>query len=285
MLNIEPLHRDLGARITGVDLADELDDDTVEEIQAAVDDYSFVCFPEQEMDDERHMAFTKRLGALENNHIVYGRTGKHVYFGDVGNVLPDGTVQGNKDPRIVFLTANEMWHTDSSFREVPSKLTVMAAYEVPEEGGATQYVSTRAAYARLPADMQETIDPLIAIHDYVFSRSKVAEVAEDHAATLPPVKHKMVRTNPGNGAKNYFVGSHAREIVGWDEQRSRALLDDLVARAIVEDAVYTHQWAPGDLVIWDNRCLLHRGTGYDADKYRRRMRFMRVSNEVNSLDE
>jgi alpha-ketoglutarate-dependent 2,4-dichlorophenoxyacetate dioxygenase len=285
LLRVEPLHRDFGARIAGVDLAQDLDDATTEAIRAAIDEYSFVCFPGQDMNDERHLAFTRALGELENNHIVFGKTGKVVYFGDVGNVLPDGAVQGNADERIKFLTANEMWHTDSSFREVPSALSVMAAYEVPKKGGQTQYASTRAAYARLPAEMQAEIDPLIAIHDYLYSRTKVAPVEPGHAATVPPVKQKLVRRNPRSGAKNYFVGSHARAIVGWDEVGGRALLDDLTARATVADAVYTHAWRSGDLVVWDNRCLLHRGTGYDADRYRRRMRFTRVSNVVNTLKE
>ena len=128
---------------------------------------------------------------------------------------------------------------------------------------------------------------LIAEHDYVFSRSKVGPdaVTPSHAASLPPVQQKLVRSNPRTGAKNIFVGSHAKSIVGWSFEDSRALLDDLLERATADEHVYSHAWQPGDLVIWDNRCLVHRGSGYDADKYRRYMRQTRVKGAGSSMDE
>ena len=166
-------------------------------------------------------------------------------------------------------------------------LSIMCAYEAPDEGGATEFVSTRAAYRRLPDDMKAEIDPLIAVHDYVFSRSKVSPdaVTPSHAASLPPVQQKLVRTNPRTGAKNYFVGSHAKEIAGWNEKDSRVLLDNLLDRATREEHVYSHAWKPGDLVIWDNRCLIHRGSGFDADRYRRYLRQTRVRGAGSTLDE
>ncbi|MPY75255.1 MAG: TauD/TfdA family dioxygenase [Alphaproteobacteria bacterium] len=277
-LTIEPLHPEFGARITGVDLRARLPAETVDAIRAAIDDYSFLCFPDQPFDDARQLAFTRSLGEPEPNHVKLGQEGKVEYFGTIGNVQDDGSKVGNSHKRTVFQTGNNMWHSDSSFRPVPTYVSIMCAYEVPEEGGRTEYVSTRAAYRRLPEPMKAKIDPLIAVHDYVFSRSKVAPdaVSPSHAASLPPVRQKLVRTNPGTGAKNYFVGSHAKEIEGWRFEDSRALLDDLLARATAPEHIYAHAWRPGDLVIWDNRCLVHRGSGYDADKYRRRMRQTRV---------
>ena len=163
----------------------------------------------------------------------------------------------------------------------------MSVHEVPAEGGATEFVSARAAHARLDPDKQAQIEPLIAIHDYVFSRSKVAPdaVSPSLAKSLPPVRQKLVRRNPGNGKANFYVGSHAREIVGWDYDESRTLIDGLLEEAVGEAHIHRHQWQPGELVIWDNRCLLHRGTGYDADKYRRYMRQTRVRGAGSSLDE
>jgi len=158
-------------------------------------------------------------------------------------------------------------------------------YEVPDEGGQTQYVSARSAYQRLPNESKKMIDPLVAIHDYVFSRSKVAEVDPSHAASLPPVKQKLVRENPATAEKNYYVGAHAKTITGWDHMSARGLLDDLLDRATRPEHIYTHDWEPGQLVIWDNRCLLHRGTGYDADKYRRYMRQTRVRGAGPTLEE
>ena len=178
-----------------------------------------------------------------------------------------------------------MWHTDSSFRKVPSFVSIMMAYEVPEEGGETQFVSARSAYTRLSEDMKEKIDPLEVIHDYVFSRSKVVDVDPKHAASLPPITQRLVRKNPNTGAKNFYIGSHAKEIVGWNYDDSRSLLDELLAQTTVAELIYTHKWQPGDLVIWDNRCILHRGTGYDADKYRRFMRQTRVAGLGPTLEE
>jgi len=286
-LNFEPLHDDLGARITGLDAGKPLSGDDLAALQTAIDDYSFLCFPNQDMNDERHLAFTAQLGDPEEGHVALGESGKVVYFGTIGNVQPDGGTLGNDHRKTKFLTGNNLWHSDSSFRPVPARFSIMCAYEVPGEGGETEFVSLRAAHGRLDEETQERIDPLVAIHDYVFSRSKVAPdaVSPSLAASLPPVPQKLVRSNPGNGARNYYLGSHAKTIRGWNDKDARALLDDLQDRATRPEHRYSHAWQPGDLVIWDNRCLLHRGSGYDADKYRRHMRQTRVRGVAPTLEE
>ena len=207
------------------------------------------------------------------------------FFGTIGNIGKDGTQQGNDHKETRFGSGNHMWHSDSSFRQVPTMVTITYAHEVPDEGGQTEFVSCRAAYAGLPDAMKAEMDGLVAIHDYVFSRSKVAPVDPSHAASLPPVEQRLVRTNPSTGARNYFVGSHARSIVGWDEAASRNLIEDLMARATREQNILSHTWRPGDLVIWDNRCLLHRGRPYDADRYRRYIRQNRVCGVGPTLEE
>ena len=284
---IEPLHAEFGARLTGVDLRPPLADGVVEEIRQAIDDYSFLWFPAQPFDDDLQLEFTRALGEPEENHVSLGREGRIEYFGTIGNVRGDGTARGNADKHTRFLTGNNMWHSDSSFRETPSFVSIMCAYETPSESGETLFVSGRAAYQRLPDALRATIDPLIVVHDYVFSRSKVGPdaVSPSHAASLPPVRQKLVRANPRTGAKNYYIGSHAKQVEGWDETASRALLDDLLDRATGPEHIYTHRWRPGDLVIWDNRCLLHRGAGYDADRHRRYMRQTRVRGAGSTLDE
>ena len=287
MLNVERLHPDFGARVTGVDLRQPLTDAVLEEILVAIDAYSFLCFPNQPFDDERQLALTRRIGEPEPSHVALGQEGRIEYFGTIGNVQPDGTALGNSHKKTVFLTGNNMWHSDASFKQAPAFVSIMCAYEVPAEDGLTQFVSTRAAYTRLSDDRKAEVDPLIVIHDYVYSRSKVAPdaVSPSLAASLPPVRHPIVRRNPRSGARNLFIGSHARSIEGWSDTDSRALLDDLVDHATGEEHIYSHSWQPGDLVIWDNRCLLHRGTGYDADRYRRYMRQTRVRGEESSLSE
>lgn len=278
MFAYDRLHSDFGARVSGADLREPLSGSEREEILEAIDEYSFLVFPNQPFDDERQLAFTRRIGEPEPSHVAYGEKGTIEYFGTIGNVQADGTTVGNSHKKTVFLTGNNMWHSDASFKETPAFVSIMCAYEVPAEGGETQFVSTRAAYDRLPDDRKAAVEPLIVVHDYVYSRSKVAPdaVSPSLAASLPPVRHRLVRRNPGNGARNLFIGSHARCIEGWSDAESRDLLDGLVEHATAEEHIYAHAWQPGDLVIWDNRCLLHRGSGYDADRYRRYMRQTRV---------
>ncbi|MFN4090058.1 MAG: TauD/TfdA dioxygenase family protein [Alphaproteobacteria bacterium] len=285
-LSFDRLHPEFGARVTGADLSEPPSEALMEEIRAAVDEYSFLCFPEQSFDDERQLAFTRRFGAPEPSHVALGE-GRIEYFGTIGNVQPDGTVLGSTHRKTVFLTGNNLWHSDASFKETPAFVSIMCAYEVPGEGGQTLFASTRSAYDRLDPARKTEVDPLIVIHDYVYSRSKVAPdaVSPALAATLPPVRQRLVRRNPRSGARNLFIGSHARSIEGWDDAASRSLLDGLVDHTVGDEHVYAHAWAPGDLVIWDNRCLLHRGAGYDADRWRRYMRQTRVTGTGPTLAE
>ncbi len=285
MLHSEKLHPDFGVRVTGLDLNSDLTDEIVGEIKTAIDDHSVVCFPDQDFDDDRQVAFTRLFGEPEPDHVALGQEGRINYLGTIGNITDDGAKLGNSDKKTIFSTGNNMWHSDSSFREVPSFISVMSVYEVPDEGGETEFASARAGYARLSDEEKARIEDLIVIHNYVFSRSKVAPdaVTPSHAASLPPVKQKLVRTNPGNGAKNYYVGSHAETVIGWGEQESRELIDGLLENMTRPEDIYRHNWQPGEVVIWDNRCLLHRGCGYDADKYRRYMRQTRVTGDGNTL--
>ncbi len=285
-MNIDPIHPDFGARITGIDLSEPLGAQALDDLSAAVDEYSFIWLPDQiGMDDDKQLDLTKAFGDPEFGHVAYGENGRIEYFGTIGNVQPDGTALGNSDRKTVFLTGNNMWHSDSSFREIPAFLSIMCAYETPDEGGETLFVSTRAAHARLDPIEQERLDPMIGIHDYTYSRSKVAPdaVSPSLSSSLPPVRQKLVRKNPRTGAKNLFIGSHCREIEGIGYDGSRPLLDRLTEEAVGEDHILSHKWQPGDVVLWDNRCLIHRGAGYDADKYRRFMRQTRVRGTGSSL--
>jgi alpha-ketoglutarate-dependent 2,4-dichlorophenoxyacetate dioxygenase len=283
-LRYEKLHPEFGASVRGVDLGKPITPDLTQEINAAIDRYSFDCFPDQSMDDDRQLALTRQFGKPEPSHTSVGRI---EYFGTIGNVQKDGTVLGNSHKKTIFLTGNNMWHSDASFKPVPAFLSIMCAYETPAEGGTTMFVSLRAAYDRLPPERKAELDPLIAIHDYVFSRSKVAPdaVSPEMAATLPPVRQRLVRTNPATGARNLFLGSHVREIEGMSQAAGRALIDELTEAAIQPEHVYDHAWQPGDVVFWDNRCLLHAGSGYDADRHRRYMRQTRVSGACSTLEE
>ena len=284
-LELTKLHPELGAEALGIDLSENLHATVVQEISDAMDKYSILVFPNQRMDDEAHLRLTRSLGSPEENHIKLGRDGVIDYFIDVGNVRPDGSILGNDHKEIKALTGNNFWHSDSSFREVPTRFSLMCAYEVPERGGETQYASTRTAYKRLSEETKNQLESLVVVHDYVYSRSKVATVDPNHAASLPPICQKLVRRNPITGEKNYYVGSHAKAIEGWEESAAQALLADLLERATLPQYVYTHEWEVGQVVIWDNRCLLHRGLGYDANSFRRKMRQTRVAGSSSTLRE
>lgn len=282
---IEPLHDELGARVRDVDLTSDLTPEVIGAIAAAMDEYSLLIFAGQSLTDEAQLAFTRGLGEPEPNHVVLGETGQVEYFGRIGNVVDEHAKRGNDDPRVRFQRGNNLWHSDSSFRLIPAKFSINHAVEVPDEGGETEFVSARAAYGRLSGEEQRALEPLHVLHDYVFSRSQVAPVDPNHAASLPPIEQKLVRVNPNNHRKAYYVGSHARSIVGWPGIESRRLIDDLIARATGPAHIYSHRWQAGDTVIWDNRCILHRGAGYDADRYRRLLRQTRVAGAGPTLAE
>lgn len=272
MIQLTPLHPQFGARVDGADLSAALGVDAVRAILEAFEQYSVLLFRAQTLDDESQMQFSREFGTLEPVHSAQA-SGRTDYIARIGNIDANGNQLPAHSQRVQYLRGNEMWHTDSSFRDVPAMASMLYAWEVPPEGGNTKLVSTRAAYQRLPASMRQSIDGLTVIHDFVYSRSQVGPgvVSNNHAAMLPPVHHKLVRRNPVTGEAAYFVGSHARDIEGLDHPQSRRLIDDLMSRATRPQDIYTHRWLPGDLLIWDNRCILHCGEPYDADRYRRKL--------------
>ncbi len=283
-MEIEPLHDEFGARVRGLDLTGPLSPDLVEALHAAIDEHSFLLFPNQDMSDEAQLLLTEALGEPEESHVAFGRTGEIVYVGTIGNVIDAQTKRDDADPHTLSQKGNNLWHSDSSFRLVPSYVSILHAYEVPAEGGETEFVSQRAAYDRMAPEKQAEIDDLHVLHDYVFSRTKVSPVHDNHAASLPPIEQKLVRTNPRNGRRNYFVGSHARSIIGWAGIDSRHLIDELNELATGLEHRWSQRWRPGDTAIWDNRCTLHRGTGYDANRFRRYMRQSRVRGAGPTLE-
>ena len=284
-MTFQPLHSEFGARVEGVDLSAPLDDSVFAEIDAAINRYSFLLFENQDLDDERHLAFTRRFGDLEEEHVAYYSRGEITYIGRVGNINPDGSQATVRQVRSA--TGNEMWHTDSSFREIPAMYSLLAAYEVPDEGGETEFASARAAYARLDRETRDRIEGKVGIHDYIYSRTQVSEdaVNQGQRSYMHPVRQRLVRQNPVTGERNYFVASHVKAIEGMADAEARPLIDRLIDEATRPESVYRHQWQAGDFVIWDNRCMLHRGCGYDAAKYRRRMHQTRVRGRMPSLAE
>ena len=284
-MEIEPIHPEFAARISGIDLSQSLDDASFAEIDAAINRYSILLFEGQQMNDQLHLDFTRRFGDPEEEHTTYYSHGKITYIGRVGNIDDDG----NKVSawQVKASTGNELWHSDSSFREIPAMYSMLSAYEVPDEAGETEFASGRSAYQRLDQQTRELIDDKIGIHDYIYSRTQVGEdaVTQNQRTYMHPVRQRLVRQNPVTGERNVFVGSHVKEIEGIPDAEAKPLIASLIAEATRPESVYRHRWQAGDFMIWDNRCILHRGCGYDAHKYRRRMHQTRVRCPGPSLAE
>jgi alpha-ketoglutarate-dependent 2,4-dichlorophenoxyacetate dioxygenase len=174
----------------------------------------------------------------------------------------------------MMMLANQLWHTDSSFKRVPGKFSFLSAHEVPPSGGQTEFADLRAAYDALDLATKERIEGLVAEHSIFYSRRLVGytEFSDEERTALPPVPQTIVRIHPATGRKTLYLASHASHIIGWPVEQGRALLDQLIEFATQPCFVYQHRWRVGDLVVWDNRCTLHRGRPYDDANFRRDMR-------------
>jgi alpha-ketoglutarate-dependent 2,4-dichlorophenoxyacetate dioxygenase len=288
-LTITPVHPVLGARVEGVDLAAPLDDATFRKIHDAFAEYSVLVFPGQRLSDEQQMAFTTRFGPLETTIKSIGQERRlHENMVDLSNVDPqaDDRLMGWNDRRMMYQSGNQLWHTDSSFKPVPAMASLLSGREVPPAGGETEYVSMRHAYATLPIELQRRLEGRVVVHSILYSRSTIAKGLFDpeHEQELPPVRQALVRANPVNGRKSIYIGSHAWYIEGLAYEESRRLLDELLAHTTRPECVYQHRWTQWDLVMWDNRCVLHRGRPWDATRYRRVMRRTTLAGEGPTAD-
>ena len=280
-LTTKPLHRLFGAEIVGIDVR-RVDDATFAEIVAAFEEYSVLLFRGQSLGDDEQIAFSRRFGPLETTiRSIATQESTPNHIANLSNVDADGRLIPAGDKRNVYNAGNQMWHSDSSFKKVPAHASLLSAREIPPVGGETQFASMRVGYSRLPEDLRRFLDGKEAIHSFVYSRGLVDDglMPPDHAAQVSPVRQALVRANPVSGRKAFYVGSHACEIVGMPTAEARALLRELREAATQPELVYTHHWRVGDLVMWDNRCMLHRGRPWDESKYRRVMHRTTVAGE------
>jgi len=268
-LTFEPLTPVFGATVAGIDITGDVSDEAIAEIQWAFEEYSVLVFHGQPLDDETQLAFSRRFGPLEDSLASTGGGGG--YFARLTNVKEDGSLADPNSQRQLFSKANEFWHTDSSFKPVPARASLLSGRLVPPEGGETEFASARAAFAMLPEETQRRLEGMICEHDLSRSREMISPDAMTDAqrAAYPPVFHTMVRANPVNGRKALFLGTHVTRIVGVPDDDSRTLIDELMELITRPEFVYRHVWAQDDLVMWDNRCVLHRGRPWDATKYGR----------------
>ena len=279
-VRVEPLDSTLGATVRGVALGPSLGGEEFEAIHAAWLEHAVLVFPGQFLDDESHRAFSLRFGRLER--VITRQEGSTEVFSNLSNVRGDGSLIAPDGNRALFLKGNSYWHTDSSFKRAPAKASLLSARQVPTEGGETEFADMRAAWDRLDRDTQARLEGKTALHSYRYSQGKVGGLdvlSETDLDRLPPVEHPVVRTHPETGRKSLYIGRHASHVVGEDAAASRALLETLCEEACRPPRVFSHRWTAGDLVMWDNRCVLHRGRPYPPDQPRE-MRRTTVAGEV-----
>ncbi len=266
------------AEVYGIDVAAGVDEADVAEVVRLFNTYSVLVFPGQDIDDEQQIRFSQSLsdvggfGGLEQTVVTNEGAGSKIAV--ISNVdTTTNTIIAPSDKRMVFNSGNEMWHTDSSFKRVPATASLLSGREVPPQEGQTEFATQRVAYDDLPAAQQQRLEHLIAIHDFTYSRGLVAPnlINDEQQRETPPVPQAVVRTNPANGRKNFYAGAHASHIRGMPVEEGRILLKELTALATQDQYVYRHNWRPKDLVMWDNRCCLHRGRPWDKAAYRRVM--------------
>jgi alpha-ketoglutarate-dependent 2,4-dichlorophenoxyacetate dioxygenase len=268
------------AQIDGADITRPLDDATWVEIRAAFEEHSVLVFRGRTLDDEGQIAFSNRFGSLEVTRSMNPAAGTP--FARQSNLdIKTGEFIPTDDRRMIYQLANMLWHSDSSFKPVPSLCSLLSARIIPPEGGATEFASTRCAYPALPEAMKQRVAGAIAIHDFSWSRDQIRPgfFTAEERATYPPVRHPLVRMNPVNGRKALFLGAHASHIEGLPIEGGRALLKELLDHVTQPQFRYRHEWKEGDLVVWDNRCVLHRATPYDSTRYKRLLQRTTVSGD------
>lgn len=268
-----PLHADLAAEVDGVDLSRPLDDGTLTALQAALARYPVLVFHDQKLSDDEHAAFTRRFGPIDAGLVKASQRKRRLSNADVidlANIDADGAVLDAGSARNVSLLANQMWHADSSFKRPRAQYSVLCGVNLPGEGGDTEFADQRAAYDALPDATKARIESLSAEHWAFHSRNMLGggDFTAEGMAKLPPVEWPIVHTIPESGRKSLFIGVHTREIPGMATAEARMFLLDLLEHATQREFVYRHVWRNDDVVMWDNRCTLHRGRPYDLSQLR-----------------
>jgi len=275
-LTLCQLHPLFVGEVDGVDIGRPIAAATVRAITEAIDRCAVLVFRGQRLDDERQMAFARNFGQLELPRSGRADVARRLRpeLSDISNLDPEGRLRPRDDPRRFDQLGNRLWHTDGSFRRVPAALSMLYAHRVPGPGllgaGETEFADLRAAYDALPEAAKAEIAGLVALHDIAWSRAQLGftELLFGEKDALPPVPQRVVRTHPGSKRKTLYLAAHASEIVGWPLPEGRILLRELIEHATRREFVYRHEWRQGDLVIWDNRCTMHRGRHFDETKVR-----------------
>ena len=268
---VRPLHPVLGCEISGVTLAEAVSPAIFAKVYEAFLEYQLILFQDVDLPPATQVAFARNFGEVQI-HVLnqYHGYKDHPEIYMLSNLDKDGNPSGkHPDKGTLF------WHTDGSWRERTGQATMMYSEIVPEVGGETEFADMYSAYELLPAAMKARIEGRRAIHNLDFSRTRrhgVDLLTAEQRAEVPPIAHPIVRTHPDTGRKAIFLGDHAESIEGMDYEDGRALIEELSLMITSSARVYTHTWSPRQFMVWDNRCTLHRATGFDEARYKRVMR-------------
>jgi alpha-ketoglutarate-dependent 2,4-dichlorophenoxyacetate dioxygenase len=287
---IDPVSRAFFAgEVSGIDLTRRLSDAEVAAVHAGMDRFGVLVFHEQHLTDDQQLAFSRQLGPLETatGDIAAPEERRlSMDVNDISNLDKHGKVVARDDRRRLFGLGNLLWHSDSSFKEVPAKYSLLSARQIPAAGGNTEFADMRAAYEALDEATKREVHDLVCLHSQIYSRGMLGfeEFTEAERQKWAPVRQRLVRRHPTTGRLSLYLASHAGAIEGWPVPEARAFLRDLTEHATQRQFVYAHVWKPFDLVMWDNRVTMHRARRYDPAEVRD-MRRTTLTNEVSSLEQ
>ena len=272
---VDPVSRPFFAgEVAGIDLTHPLTRQQAAAIEAGMDQYGVLVFHDQRFTDETQLAFSREFGELElaSGDLNWGqkRRLESEHVNDISNLDLDNRVLPSSDRKRLFSLGNRMWHSDSSFKEVPAKFSLLSARLIPSAGGNTEFADMRAAYDALDDDTRAECEELVCEHSQLYSRATLGftDFTEQDRQRFKPVLQRLVRTHPSTCRKSLYLASHAGAIVGWPVPEARAFLRDLTEHATQRKFVYAHEWKQWDLVIWDNRATMHRARPFPKHEVR-----------------
>jgi alpha-ketoglutarate-dependent 2,4-dichlorophenoxyacetate dioxygenase len=277
--------------VEGVDLSNPLDPEQVRAIEAGMDEHAVLVFHDQPLTDEQQVAFSRNFGEIEHavgsNVLAAKERRLSTELADVSNLDQDNRVLARDDRRRMFNLGNRLWHSDSSFRAVPAKYSLLSGRQVPGTGGDTEFADMRAAWDALDDTTKaETLD-LVCEHSLIYSRGLLGftEFTEEEKQTFAPVRQRLVRVHPVSGRKSLYLSSHIGTIVGWPMPEARAFIRDLTEHATRPEFVHAHRWRQHDLVMWDNRQTMHRVRRFRETEEVRDMRRTTVAGDGPTVDQ
>jgi alpha-ketoglutarate-dependent 2,4-dichlorophenoxyacetate dioxygenase len=285
-MQVIPLGPGFGAELRGVGLLDVASSaEAYAAVRGAFEEHSVLVFRDQAVSDDLQAVYSRAFGPLELTKT--GSVGAGTLFVRLHNIGADGTLVPPTHRQALVARANQLWHTDSSFKRTPALASVLSARIIPEEGGETEFVSTRLAWDRLPAAEQARLRDAIAVHSYANSRDRIDPglMRPEERRALPPVRWRMTWRNPANGRVALYIASHAGAVEGLGDNEGKALLAKLIEDATRPEYVYRHRWRPGDVVMWDNRATMHRGRPWPGGQPRSIVRTTIAATAADGLDE